>query len=1045
MNLSKRGKNVCEETILEKEKSGILKQKLVGGRTRQGRSQAPRISVSSWSEQQSQLTLLMTLKSKFQVQDQPLQRELFYSLDEASFAKSGFLELQLMQRERRSTGDWGVLKSLSINHHKINKFQDIEEFKNDVEILETLMGTVPSIGAIHSRQTMKFESFQVVHTFANTLLPMAARTGRLLLKPTTLTTRRNSAHLPSPEMIQLRWDNSETYQARVVLEPGNIHNTHDAANTRNRTYVLGAHLVGSSRLYDIKKARLVLRTGLVILGDKVAPMESISPAADAVLTHLREVRETIVVQQQDLNSVIAWLHQVSQEIPISVPDELKWAEVLGTPKPCLVLFQPDQHESKIPGTLHFAYDQQFVVEAPSDFADPDQFDPGGAPQEGWYLPSQRQFLRRDRDQEKAFFKEVLGEPGVLPSTTRIQGHLEIDRSHLSELVQHFSDRGWDVLAEGKRIRIPGAFKGKVRSSGIDWFELEAEVTYDTHDIGLPKILAAYKQGDFFVRLNDGTVGLLPEKWLKDCGGLAAFASPHRKRSLRFHRTQALLLDALVEGHSGIESHRDFFRIRDQFRSFNGIQAESPAHGFEGQLRPYQEEGLGWLRFLNQFQFGGCLADDMGLGKTVQVLAMLHRLKVDGGANLKMASTLIVVPKSLLHNWADEAARFAPDLKVLVYAGLDRRENLKRLLEFDLVITTYATMRIDINHFRKSTFNYVILDEAQMIKNHDSLTTRAACSLKGQNRLALSGTPIENNVSELGSIFEFINPGMLGSKKQFQEIFARDKEPSPELIKSLSRVIRPFMLRRTKGQVLKDLPEKVESTLYCDLSAKQLKEYASLRDHYRLKISGSIKAQGLSRSTFHILEALLRLRQAACHPGLIDKNRSHESSAKLDLLMEQIESTLAGGHKTLVFSSFVSFLHIVRSRLNKSKINYEYLDGQTRNRSACVERFQTDPDCSLFLISLKAGGLGLNLTAAENCFILDPWWNPAAESQAIDRAHRMGQTKTVFAYKMIAKGTIEEKILELQAQKRSLADAIITADTSFLSKLTVDDLDFLLES
>jgi SNF2 family DNA or RNA helicase len=343
--------------------------------------------------------------------------------------------------------------------------------------------------------------------------------------------------------------------------------------------------------------------------------------------------------------------------------------------------------------------------------------------------------------------------------------------------------------------------------------------------------------------------------------------------------------------------------------------------------------------------------------------------------------------------------------------------------------------VDFQNFR---FDYIVLDEAQAIKNAGTESAKAARLLQGNHRLVMSGTPIENHLGELWSLFEFLNPGMLGSLSGGVSM----KNPDEPTRVILSKALRPFILRRTKDQVAKELPQKLEQTVYCELDKGQRKSYDELRDHYRQALLGRIETQGMGKSKMQILEALLRLRQAACHPGLLDPKRKGELGAKLEVLMARLTEVIAEGHKALVFSQFTSLLAIVRLHLDQQGVVYEYLDGQVRDRQSRVERFQSDPACPLFLISLKAGGVGLNLTAAEYVFLLDPWWNPAVEAQAIDRAHRIGQSKRVFAYRLIAKDTVEEKVLELQNTKRNLADAIIRADASLVRDLKREDLEFL---
>ncbi|MBM4079511.1 MAG: DEAD/DEAH box helicase, partial [Planctomycetes bacterium] len=419
------------------------------------------------------------------------------------------------------------------------------------------------------------------------------------------------------------------------------------------------------------------------------------------------------------------------------------------------------------------------------------------------------------------------------------------------------------------------------------------------------------------------------------------------------------------------------------------------------------------------------------------------LRAKPDAASRPGPSLVVVPKSLVYNWIQEAARFTPHLRILDHTGVTRPDAPDRFEDYDAILTTYGTLRNDALIFKEVQFDYCILDEAQAIKNASTQSAKATRLLRAHHRLVLSGTPVQNHLGELWSLFEFLNPGMLGTASVFKLTGAGARNPDEDTRRLLAAALRPFILRRTKAQVAKDLPEKTEQTIHCELEPKQRKQYDELRDHYRSVLLGRVEAEGLNKAKMQILESLLRLRQAACHPGLIDKSRIPEPSAKLDTLLAQVDEVLDEGHKALVFSQFTSFLAIVRDRLDRQNTPYAYLDGQTQDRGAVVERFQSDPDCKLFLISLKAGGLGLNLTAAEYVFLLDPWWNPAVEAQAIDRTHRIGQSRQVFAYRLIARGTVEEKVLELQQTKRDLADAIITADNSLIRNLTRQDLELLL--
>jgi SNF2 family DNA or RNA helicase len=437
---------------------------------------------------------------------------------------------------------------------------------------------------------------------------------------------------------------------------------------------------------------------------------------------------------------------------------------------------------------------------------------------------------------------------------------------------------------------------------------------------------------------------------------------------------------------------------------------------------------------------------MGLGKTIQVLSLLEERRALRHADKpahRLPPSLVVMPRSLVFNWQQEAERFTPGLRILEHTGGVRIRGHEHFDDYDAVLTTYGTLRRDAPFFKDKMFDYVILDEAQAIKNASTESAKAARLLRGSHKLALSGTPVENHLGELWSLFEFLNPGMLGAASVLKLGKGSGGKLDDAQRALIAQALRPFILRRTKSQVARDLPEKVEQTLFCQLGPAQRTLYNELRDHYRRTLLNRIEHDGLEKSKIHILEALLRLRQAAIHPGLIDRARVHEPSAKLDMLLPQLAEVLEEGHKALIFSQFTSVLAILRDRLDEQQIRYEYLDGQTRDRATPVEHFQNDPESRLFLISLKAGGLGLNLTAAEYVFLLDPWWNPAVEAQAIDRTHRIGQTRSVFAYRLIAKDTVEEKVLELQEGKREIADAIINQDNSLLRNLRSEDLALLL--
>jgi len=618
--------------------------------------------------------------------------------------------------------------------------------------------------------------------------------------------------------------------------------------------------------------------------------------------------------------------------------------------------------------------------------------------------------------------------------------LAVPLARIGDLVSALKPEGWTFEGEGARYRTAHTTSATL-TSGMDWFELKGQADFGGASASLPTLLAAAQRKSRYVELDDGTRGLLPHDWLARFATLAQLGDG-RKKQLRFTRSQAWLLDALLEGQAGVATDKRFRELAASLRNFQAVQPAQEPADFRGELRPYQREGLGWLEFLERHGLGGCLADDMGLGKTVQVLAWLLARRARSTSH---APSLVVAPKSLTHNWLAEAQRFAPQLRTLDFTGAARRTRVEELERADLVVTTYGSLRVDAAQFDDVDFDVVVLDEAQNIKNAASQTAKAARVLHARQRVALSGTPIENHLGELWSLFEFLNPGMLGRSAAFEELLRRPagQELDRDARAELARIVRPFVLRRTKEQVLRDLPAKSEQVVTCVLEAGERKEYDALREHYRQRLLGAASKKELDH--FSVLEALLRLRQAACHPGLLDPKRSGESSAKLDVLLERLQEALEGEHKSLVFSQFTSLLAIVRQRLDALGVTYGYIDGGTsaKDRASAVKRFQEEPDCKLLLSSLKAGGVGLNLTAADYVFLLDPWWNPAAEAQAIGRAHRIGQQRSVFAYRFVSAGTIEERVLELQERKRELAAVILDGEATTLRDLTREDLERLL--
>jgi non-specific serine/threonine protein kinase len=459
------------------------------------------------------------------------------------------------------------------------------------------------------------------------------------------------------------------------------------------------------------------------------------------------------------------------------------------------------------------------------------------------------------------------------------------------------------------------------------------------------------------------------------------------------------------------------------------------------LRPYQESGFQWLNYLREVQWGGILADDMGLGKTIQALSFLHHLKSENGT----LKALVVCPTTLMFNWQNEIRKFTPNLSFYMHHGGGRTRGSLSDNGIDVIITTYGTLRSDIKQFVEVAFDYVILDESQAIKNPSSKVTKAACLLQATNKLCLSGTPLQNNTFDIYAQMNFLNPGMLGTVEYFKHNFSMpiDKFDEKEQKEHLRKFVFPFILRRTKEQVAKDLPEKQEMVLYCEMGASQRKIYEAYRNDYRDKLIGMVEEKGIQKSQLSILQGLMKLRQICDSPAIIKDENYPNDSVKLNELTREIAENI-GDHKALVFSQFLGMLALIKEQLTKLGIDYEYFDGGStiQEREKAIERFQNDSNCRVFLISLKAGGVGLNLTAADYVYIVDPWWNPAVEQQAIDRTHRIGQTKNIFAYRMICNDTVEDKILKLQDRKRSLAKELISDEEGFVKSLTKDDIAYL---
>ncbi len=798
----------------------------------------------------------------------------------------------------------------------------------------------------------------------------------------------------------------------------------------------------------------------VLKGDRVLRVDEAVPAA--YLLPFTQPGYQLKIQRQHAGDFLQSLvPRLTPQVDLILPEELGLQTTRTMTGKRLYL---REHENFLRVELRFLYGE---VEVKSGMGAQVSLEQAGGTGSLWRV-------ERDLAGERAVQETLAahrlnwetGEGSFLPQ--------EEPLAWLFEELPKLAETGFEIFGEEnlQRNRVNRATPN-VRvavSSGIDWFDLNVEIDFGGVMASLTELRSAIRNDARYLKLADGSLARIPEEWQKRFSHFFNFAEI-KNGTGKIAGAHAMLIDALFDEAQDKRFDDGFKQRLQRLKNFTGIQEVAVPENFCGELRPYQQAGLNWLGFLQEYGFNGCLADDMGLGKTVQALAFLLREKNrNGHASTRQAETsslpakkkrgralkdgndiqtattsfsrtsLIVAPLSVLFNWERECARFAPDLKLHIHHGLERERAAEVFAQQDLVLTTYATMRNDVDFLKDFAFHYLILDESQNIKNPVSQTAKAAGILNSRHRLVLTGTPVENNTLELWSQFSFLNPGLLGSMHYFRNAFATpiERYQDESAAGLLKKMIGPFLLRRKKEDVVQELPPKSEQIFYCAMSGPQKKFYEQVRDQCRAEIMNLISTSGLQDARFKVLQGLTRLRQAACHPALLAEGKKKDSG-KLEAFLEQLREIVAVGHKVLVFSQFVRMLKIIADTLDKEAIPYTVLTGATRDREARVDQFQNDPNTKVFLISIKAGGFGLNLTAADYVFIFDPWWNPAVERQAVDRAHRIGQDKNVFVYKMIARDTVEEKILELQKRKENLVSQLISTESGLFKHLTVEDI------
>lgn len=654
-------------------------------------------------------------------------------------------------------------------------------------------------------------------------------------------------------------------------------------------------------------------------------------------------------------------------------------------------------------------------------------------------------VRRSADWEKKQYSLLLNMG--LKKVSSLFSHLEVAEhdgnkaysaiNWINENIEILENAGFEIhQTTGQKRFVFGANKINLEiKEGNDWFDIYATVWLGKYQIPFLSLKHHILNKKTEFTLPDGEVAIIPEKWFAQYGSLFSLAEGSKNLKLKKHHL-GLINDLADDSLANVTLERKLQKLAD----FDDIEDVPMPLNFNGTLRDYQKAGFNWFNFLRSYNFGGCLADDMGLGKTIQTLALLQKVKEDNEKKNEQSTSLIIMPTSLIYNWLSEAKKFTPELKIVAHTGTYRNKDVAHFANFDVVVTTYGITRVDVDDLRNFYFEYLILDESQNIKNPSSKSFKAVRSLKSKFRLTLSGTPVENTVGDLWSQLTFLNPGLLGTQSFFYDEYVQsiEKKKDEDKARKLQSIIKPFVLRRTKEQVAAELPAKTEQVILCDMSENQATFYEKTKSAYRNDLLQSMDDGTFARKQVQLLQGLTALRQLANHPKMIDLEYKSDSG-KFENVIQTLETVLKGGHKVLVFSQFVKHLSIFKKHFEEEQIAFKYLDGATKNRGEIVAEFQRDEQTRVFLISIKAGGVGLNLTEADYVFILDPWWNPAVEQQAIDRTHRIGQNKKVFIYKFITKDTVEEKILALQNSKRRLANSLITTEESFFKSLSKEDI------
>ncbi len=860
------------------------------------------------------------------------------------------------------------------------------------------------------------------------------------------------AHLSVRELVNLRqhyleilrklWPHLTSWPHVFVHRAGRFSNTNPA------TIRVGAHAPAFS--FDIaRKGDLVVLTMTLRLDGQEC---DVSVRGGFLLEHnntlyLPSEQSELAVLDSFKNGPLSFPYSVRTEIVTKYL--LQWLDKYPVhihPDLDIVIAEPDVvcrvrlselNESNLMIRPEFVYNEIEV-----DFSD-----------DLWHLAEDDHtitIIRRDKQREKGLYERLRAlHPSFANQRNNAYYYLPFDdvmkRGWFVGMLRKMQDEGLTIHGFESLKKFKYSTHDPTISiqagAAADCFELHVSVHWGDQEVPLKEIRHAVLNHQDTIMLEDGTLGHIPEAWISQYSMLLRTAT-EEDGVLRLSKVHYTVLEDILDKVEGTDLRREIEERKKKIIGYDTLPKAPLSAAINAKLRPYQLSGFHWLQTLDELGWGGCLADDMGLGKTLQTISFIQYVREKYAGSTQ----LVVCPTSLIFNWENELQKFCPTLKFHIHYGSQRALTDTHFADYDVILTTYGVVRNDHEQLSSFLWQYIILDESQAIKNPDAQVTKAIRELRSVNRIILSGTPVQNNTSDLFAQFNFLNPGLLGNREYFNREFAVpiDKLGSPQKTQELRKLIYPFTLRRTKEQVADDLPDKTVSILWCTMEPEQRRIYNNYREAYRTKLLKKIDNDGIERSGIDVLEGLLRLRQLCDHPALVENSgETSYGSVKIEELIRELREN-AGHHKVLVFSQFTQMLSLIREEFEKAGITYCYLDGKTPmpKRKEQVARFQEDDGIKAFLISLKAGGVGLNLTVADYVYLVDPWWNPAAEQQAIDRAHRIGQTRKVFAYKMICKDSVEERILKLQERKQSLADDLIQEDSGFVKNLTREDIEFL---